>query len=617
MGDVVHLPAAEAAHPPAPLDPGSVTAPTGPGVTVATPRGWAQRAWPLGLYSVVAIFLCNRAWFAGAPRIIGVSHNPASKVWFLAWYPFALGHGWQPFVTRWLTYPHPANLMWNNSVPVLALALTPVTLLVGPTVAYNLAMTASLMAAAATAYWALSGIVRTQRAAVIGGAVFGFSPFILAEASTGHLPWASLWTLPLLLILIDRAVLRPRGSPVWVGLWGGLWAVVQFGLAEEVLLDATLLTGLVLVGLALAHPAQARARLHRGAVALATAVAVFVPLIAVPLAVEFLGPSGQLGGAVMSPRLNSADLLAFLVPTPLQMLAPAGAVHLSNRFTGYPYDRIAYLGLPLLLCAIGVGRWRWTDPWVRGSLVAFGAILLLALGGQLHVGGRILPVPLPWALIGHLPLFRKVLPSRLVAFAWLAAALVVALALDHVWRLRMHRARVAGWALALLVLLPLVPASALVARPTQLPGGLTATAVARVPVGSVALVLPAVGASPCASTLWQAMGGMRYRSPWGCILHPGVNGAPTEDPYRSALSVAVAAAQGGRTVPITARALRTWRADVRRWRVDFVAVTDRTPHRLAVVRLFTAILGRGPARTGGASVWFNLLPGGRPPSLAP
>jgi len=168
-----------------------------------------------------------------------------------------------------------------------------------------------------------------------------------------------------------------------------------------------------------------------------------------------------------------------------------------------------------------------------------------------------------------------------------------------------------------LVLLPLTPASELVTRPAQLPAALTARALARVPAGSVALILPLVGPPPCASTLWQALGGMRYRSSWGCVLHPGPHGDPTQYPFRSALGAAVTAAQHGHTVPLTPDAARACRGDLRRWRVDFVVVTALTPHRLAVVRLFTALLGRGPARVDHAFVWVGLLRGGRPPSLAP
>jgi hypothetical protein len=89
------------------------------------------------------------------------------------------------------------------------------------------------------------------------------------------------------------------------------------------------------------------------------------------------------------------------------------------------------------------------EPAARFLLLALALAAAAALGTSLHVGGHRL-VPLPWALLAHLPGLSNVLPVRLALFATLAAAVIVAL-----W-LRSARGPLAV-ALPLLAVLALVP----------------------------------------------------------------------------------------------------------------------------------------------------------------
>ena len=52
--------------------------------------------------------------------------------WFLAWTPFALGHGLNPFFTNYIDFPLGVNLASNTSVPLLGFLAAPVTLALGP-----------------------------------------------------------------------------------------------------------------------------------------------------------------------------------------------------------------------------------------------------------------------------------------------------------------------------------------------------------------------------------------------------------------------------------------------------------------------------------------------------
>src|ERR687884_1641604 len=60
-------------------------------------------------------------------------------IWSFAWWPHAILNGLNPFFSRVVYAPTGINLAWVTSVPALAIAFSPVTLLFGPSAAYNAA----------------------------------------------------------------------------------------------------------------------------------------------------------------------------------------------------------------------------------------------------------------------------------------------------------------------------------------------------------------------------------------------------------------------------------------------------------------------------------------------
>ncbi len=74
--------------------------------------------------------------------------DPTVYMWFLAWWPHALLHGINPFFTHSLFAPSRINLGALDLVPGFAILASPITLLFGPLVAYNiLALGTPLLAA--------------------------------------------------------------------------------------------------------------------------------------------------------------------------------------------------------------------------------------------------------------------------------------------------------------------------------------------------------------------------------------------------------------------------------------------------------------------------------------
>ena len=73
-------------------------------------------------------------------------------MWFFAWWPHALLHGLNPFVTHVMFVPDGFNLTWATGMPGPSLLLAPITLAFGPAVTWNVIQLASPALSAWTAF---------------------------------------------------------------------------------------------------------------------------------------------------------------------------------------------------------------------------------------------------------------------------------------------------------------------------------------------------------------------------------------------------------------------------------------------------------------------------------
>ena len=68
---------------------------------------------------------------SGQP-VPGLGADPKAFIWCFGWWPYAILHGQNPFVTHAIWAPSGVNLIWTTSVPGLALLFAPLTLIAGP-----------------------------------------------------------------------------------------------------------------------------------------------------------------------------------------------------------------------------------------------------------------------------------------------------------------------------------------------------------------------------------------------------------------------------------------------------------------------------------------------------
>lgn len=443
--------------------------------------------------------------------------------WFLAFTPHALLHGSDPFVTTLLDHPAIVDLGANTSVPLLGVLAAPVTLTLGPIAALNLLLRLSLFSSAAATYLLARRFCRSEPAPFLAGAVYAFGPYLAAHASPGaNVDLVLVPIPPLLLLVLDDLLRRQQRGPIDDGLLLGALAGAQVLIDPEVLADLTIACVAVAIVALLAAPRRLARQLvglrRRIALAAAAALPVAGLLAAAPLWALLAAP-GHLRGPIQPvATLQSFHLdLAELVLAPARQLldtsalAAAGRAAVGSSSLGAGPEHGGYLGVPLLLLAVALAAAWWREAVLRLAAVLALVALVLALGPRLEITHRLSLLPLPEALLAHLPLLDSTIPARFGLELVLGLAIVLAVGLDRTltaWAgLRLRRvALLAASTFALVCYLPAFPFGSKALPPEQ--GVLTALR-RDVPSGAVVLTYPYALPPYDEAMLWQARDSMR------------------------------------------------------------------------------------------------------------
>jgi hypothetical protein len=592
--------------------------------------GPAQRGWLINLktpllllpaYGLLAAGLFSATWAQPFTRVIGVGPDPPVFVWYLRWVPFALSHGLNPLLSTHLDFPDGINLMWQTSVPLLGLLLSPVTLTLGPIFAYNLLMTGSMALSAWCGYLAFRRHVERAWAAALGGLLFGFSPYMLAQ-SLGHPHVGVAFICPLMLIAFEEAVVRQHRSPWRLGALIGVLAAAQLLISEELLLTELLLAGMALAILVGLRPELVRSRAGYVLKVLGVAAGALALIAVGPLWVQFFGPQA-VHGTLPSSNVFVTDVAGLVLPTSLQAIAPATLTAVTNRFAGSQYEAGAYLGVPfILLLVIGAVRW-WRVPAVQVSSMLLLLAAALSLGVTLHLGGVATGVPagllavgffaagrsrvgrltplifgLVWAGLAAAPLLDNIVPSRLMLYVFLFAGLLLSVLADR-WAWSSARRTIAVGAITAVTVLSLLPRIPFATSPFTVPAFFTAGAVLALPPDSVALVVPYAHDFESRAMLWQLSADLRFKMPEGYANRPG----PALDPPQTMLGNALMAMQQGAPAPEVSASYRAMAlAELRHWQVQTLVVGPMDEQD-RVLGFLTAIIGTPPTQDGGVYLW--------------
>jgi hypothetical protein len=420
----------------------------------ALPRGLAPLA-------ILALVLVVCAPVLGDPAGLALGH-PRTDTWNHVWgydhVARALASGASPLDAALLSWPQGGTLYFIDTFG--ALLLSPVTLLGGAGLAYNLSIALNLTFAGLAMHALARDLTRDDGAALFAALAYASTPHVLAQAYNGITETLAIGWLPLLWLSLRRVA---QGPTLRRGAVAGLVAGCAAAANAYYGLFALGLGAMWLVWLGRAAPRRLWAA--RGALAVAAACGL---VVVTPFALAFrasldaddavVAREGAFTWASLTGH-NQTDALGFLRP------GDHYSPDLRARFDD-SLIVVVYAGWTLLLVAgLGVRR----DPHrARGWFVAALAAAVLALGPLLYAGGRYVRlgedwVPLPFlALYDLVPgLSRVSHPFRFAVLVGLCLSMAGALAIAS---LRAPVRRWAGPALGILVAI-----EALLASPAVFP----------------------------------------------------------------------------------------------------------------------------------------------------
>ncbi len=435
----------------------------------------------------------------------GVGGDPLAFIWALHWWPWALAHGMNPFVTKFIWYPQELNLTWVTSIPTAAFLMLPVTLMWNAVVSWNVIALLAPALGAWAAFLLARQITWDFGAALVGGYIYGFSTYEVAHLH-GHMNLYMTFIPPLLVVL---ALLRLRdglGRITFI-VAAAVLLLLQLGLSTEILATTCIFGAIAWLAFIPFVDADGRWRLWRLGCESGVAIALTV-LIAAPFLYYVAVGIRSLPNVILSPQDYSIDLLNFLVPTPITALGKSVFASIAMRFAGNYSESSGYLGLPLIvaLAASFQSPARYRLP--LGILVLLFAIF--SLGPSLGVNGVQTGIWLPWRIGVRLPIIRHAMPARFTMFLFLLCAVVLTRWLAERCSEPAHAARYALVLLGCLFLWPVsIPWTRLPTNSFFAPD----TIARELPPGENVIILPFNRSG--FGMLWQVQSGMYFTQTGG------------------------------------------------------------------------------------------------------
>jgi hypothetical protein len=406
-----------------------------------------ETMWPLGAYALLSLLLFGLPVIGhfGSHIIASDPIDSSQFMWFFAWWPHAILHGLNPFITHAMFVPSGFNLTWSTAMPGPSILLSPITLAFGPAVTWNVIQLAS----PALSGWAMFLLCRhvTGRRwpSLAGGYLYGFSPYMLVHLTGG--PYLTLVMLPpVIVLLVLKRIDGTIGSRAFT-VWMTIALTAQYSISSEVLATATFFGAVAMLVAFILFPERRRALLD--VVRLLIFAFIGTAILISPFLYYFVFGHHYPPGAVGF----SADLGSFATP-PTHLL-------LSRQKPIAGSSTESYLGLPLiaLLCAF---TWQHRHSR-RTRLLAISLVItgVASLGEHLFFRGHKTSIPGPWIVFGHLPVLHYALPIRFALLTIFAASVMFALWLcEPISRNRRGVLRTGLAALAVLAIFPDVGSAA-------------------------------------------------------------------------------------------------------------------------------------------------------------
>ena len=399
-----------------------------------------------------------------------------------------------PLYTNDLFYPLGIDFSFVVLVLLPLLLAAPLVSLLGPVITYNVMIIGSLALAGYATFLLATRVVGHRGAAFVAGMIFAFSPYQMVH-TIEHLflivsaVWVPLYVLFLLRALDDGGRANAGLAATWMAcaIFSNPYYAIFLGLFTA-----------MLAGDRLWRAVGTGARVTLAARLLTVVALTLLPVIPTAgLLLRRWSTDSALATPLTDVNAWSADLVAFIVPSPMHPLWGYLVEPVYQRLTGNLFEQTVYVGIvALLLAGVAIVKApRRAGVWAVAALVFF----VLALGPFLHVlgadtflvGGNSLSVPLPGLLLHYIPVLNGIrVASRFDCLLMLCVAVLAAQGLAWLATRLGARPAAAGRGQALIVLAGLAVLVDFVGAPLPVLDARTPAAFAAIahgprPVGSL------------------------------------------------------------------------------------------------------------------------------------
>ena len=596
--------------------------PVGPDVEAAPEQvqGPAKRWWrrrpdwrdvlATATFVVVALYLTAPLWLNLDHQLRDDPQDQAFFEWMLAHGARVLTDGAYPFFSDRMNYPDGVNMMANTSVLAVSLPMTPVTLLFGPHVAFNVFLTLALAVTGISWYFVLHRQFVSSRLAAWVGALFAtFAPSMVSHAG-GHPNIVSQFLVPLIIWRTLR--LREPGRAVRNSLLMAGLLVWQAFINLEVLFMTAVGLGVFCLIVAISRRHEHRGEAREFVRGLLVAATVTLAVLAYPLSVQFFGPQSY-HGLPQFVRNFGADLASF---TAYSSQAVAGNSMIAERLAQNPAEENAFFGWGLVILFFGLIVWmrRTTTVLALGTVALLFAAL--SLGPRIFLNGINTGIPGIWAVLHSVPVLNSAVPTRwamaIAPVVGILLALGVQRAIDLVKAQPAARGpvRVAMITAVAMALVPLAPVPLKTSPMAPVPEFVTSGAWKQyVDDNHTVVTLPLPDSGYPDPLRWTATTGQDMRIAGAYALLPNQNPLNPEDrtalfspPWRPTSGLMASIRQGNPIPEINDTRREMTLADLRYWKAGAVILTPQI-RDTEMLRAMTGLLGFQPTWTGGAWVW--------------
>ena len=561
-------------------------------------------------FVAMALFITLPLWLHLDHELRDDPQDQAFFEWMLAHGARVLTDGAYPFFSDRMNYPDGVNMMANTSVLAVSLPLTPITLLWGPHVAFNLFLTLALAVTGVSWYLVLSRqFVRSRLAAWIGAMFCTYAPSMVAHAG-GHPNIVSQFLVPL--IIWRTLELRVPGRVVRNGLILAGLLVWQAFINLEILFMTAVGLGIFCVVMWIKRRKTMPGEAATFGTGLAVAGAVSLAVLAYPLGVQFFGPQSY-QGLPQFVRNFGADLGSF---TAYAQRSIAGNSSTAARLAQNASEENAFFGWGLVILFFGL------VVWMRRNLavVTLAGIALLyaamSLGPRIYLNGINTGVPGIWSFMHSVPVLNSAVPTRWAMAIAPVIGFVLAFGCQRASDLVKAQPKAVGPVCVAMItavamaLLPLVPTPVRSAPMDPVPAFVTSGAWKNyVDDNHTVVTLPLPDSSYPDPLRWSAYTGEDMRIAGAYALLPNQNPLDPTDrtalfspPWRPTSGLMASIKEGNPIPDITDTRREMTLADLRYWKAGAIVLTPQD-RDVEMLRAMSDLLGFQPAWTGGAWVW--------------